>query len=102
MTSFNHYALGAVADWMHRAVGGLAPLEPGYAGCWSPRSPAAASTGRAPPWRHPMVGSRSDGAGTGRVCRVETSLPEGVTGVLRLEGQPDVELVSGAHRHHTE
>ena len=31
MTSFNHYALGAVADWMHRTIGGLAPLEPGYA-----------------------------------------------------------------------
>lgn len=30
MTSFNHYALGAVADWMHRTIGGLAPIEPGY------------------------------------------------------------------------
>ena len=30
MTSFNHYALGAVADWLHRSVGGLAPNEPGY------------------------------------------------------------------------
>lgn len=30
MTSFNHYALGAVADWMHRTIGGLVPLEPGY------------------------------------------------------------------------
>ncbi len=34
MTSFNHYALGAVADWMHRTVGGLAPdlsgSHPGY------------------------------------------------------------------------
>jgi alpha-L-rhamnosidase len=30
MTSFNHYALGAVADWMHRVVAGIAPLEPGY------------------------------------------------------------------------
>ena len=30
MTSFNHYAFGAVADWMHRSVAGLAPLEPGY------------------------------------------------------------------------
>ncbi len=30
MTSFNHYALGSVADWMHRVVGGIAPLEPGY------------------------------------------------------------------------
>jgi alpha-L-rhamnosidase len=30
MTSFNHYALGAVADWMHRVLGGLAPGAPGY------------------------------------------------------------------------
>ncbi len=30
MTSFNHYAFGAVADWMHHVIGGLAPAEPGY------------------------------------------------------------------------
>ncbi|MBN1310485.1 MAG: family 78 glycoside hydrolase catalytic domain [Anaerolineae bacterium] len=30
MTSFNHYALGAIADWLHRVVGGLTPAEPGY------------------------------------------------------------------------
>jgi alpha-L-rhamnosidase len=30
MTSFNHFALGAVADWMHRALGGLTAMEPGY------------------------------------------------------------------------
>ncbi|MET7283939.1 family 78 glycoside hydrolase catalytic domain [Kribbella sp. NPDC005582] len=30
MTSFNHYALGAVADWMHRRVAGLAPATPGF------------------------------------------------------------------------
>ncbi len=30
MTSFNHYALGAVGDWLHRVVAGLAPGSPGY------------------------------------------------------------------------
>ena len=30
MTSFNHYAVGAVADWLQRTGGGLAPVEPGY------------------------------------------------------------------------
>lgn len=30
MTSFNHYALGSVADWMHRVIGGIESLEPGY------------------------------------------------------------------------
>ncbi|MFG2427780.1 family 78 glycoside hydrolase catalytic domain [Streptomyces sp. NPDC048590] len=30
MTSFNHYALGSVADWLHRTVAGLAAAEPGW------------------------------------------------------------------------
>lgn len=30
MTSFNHYALGSVADWMHSTIGGLQPLEAGW------------------------------------------------------------------------
>ena len=30
MTSFNHYAFGAVADFLHRRIAGLAPAEPGY------------------------------------------------------------------------
>ncbi|KQR39354.1 alpha-L-rhamnosidase [Microbacterium sp. Leaf159] len=30
MTSFNHYALGSVVDWVHRRVAGLAPSAPGY------------------------------------------------------------------------
>ncbi|KXJ85639.1 alfa-L-rhamnosidase [Microdochium bolleyi] len=30
MTSFNHYALGAVADWLHATVGGISPAAPGW------------------------------------------------------------------------
>ncbi|MBD0735352.1 alpha-L-rhamnosidase [Streptomyces sp. CBMA29] len=30
MTSFNHYALGAVADWLHRTVAGLDAAAPGW------------------------------------------------------------------------
>lgn len=30
MTSFNHYALGAVAHWMHTTIAGIEPLEPGW------------------------------------------------------------------------
>lgn len=30
MTSFNHYALGAVAHWLHKTVGGISPLKPGW------------------------------------------------------------------------
>ena len=30
MNSFNHYAYGAVGDWMYQNIGAIAPLEPGY------------------------------------------------------------------------
>jgi alpha-L-rhamnosidase len=30
MTSFNHYAMGSVVDFLHRRIGGIAALEPGY------------------------------------------------------------------------
>ena len=30
MTSFNHYALGAVADWLYQVVAGIQPATPGY------------------------------------------------------------------------
>ena len=30
MTSLNHYALGAISDWLHRVVGGLERVAPGW------------------------------------------------------------------------
>jgi alpha-L-rhamnosidase len=30
MTSFNHYALGSVASFIHTTIGGISPLSPGY------------------------------------------------------------------------
>lgn len=31
MNSFNHYAYGAVIDWMYEVMGGITPLTPGFA-----------------------------------------------------------------------
>ncbi|KAL4914916.1 bacterial alpha-L-rhamnosidase-domain-containing protein [Aspergillus aurantiobrunneus] len=30
MTSFNHYALGSIINWLHKTVAGVSPLEPGW------------------------------------------------------------------------
>lgn len=30
MTSFNHYALGSVVNWLHEVVGGISPIEAGW------------------------------------------------------------------------
>ena len=52
MTSFNHYALGAVADWLHRRVAGLAPAAPGYREIAVRPLPTAALTSRLGPPPH--------------------------------------------------
>ena len=46
MLSFNHYAYGAMIDWVYRTVAGLAPDadDPGTAPCTSRRVPRSGST----------------------------------------------------------
>ena len=44
MNSFNHYAFGAVGDWMYRYLAGLNPVEPGYRRCELRPRPGAGFT----------------------------------------------------------
>jgi alpha-L-rhamnosidase len=89
MTTFNHYALGAVADWMHRVIGGIAPLEPGYAEVLVAPRPGGGLTSAHTSLRTPHglvdVTWRHDG----ERLAVEAELPEGVKGILRLPGNAD-------------
>ena len=95
MTSFNHYALGAVADWMHRVIGGIAPLEPGYAKVLVAPQPGGglthAHTSLATPHGQVRVQWNLDDD----ILAVEVELPEGVEGILRLPGQEDQAIAAG-------
>ena len=97
MTSFNHYAFGAVADWMHRSVGGLAPLEPGYRRILVAPQPGGGLT-----WAqasletpHGLAAVRWDLDGAD--LQVEITVPEGTEAVLRLPGRDDETLGAGTH-----
>jgi alpha-L-rhamnosidase len=97
MNSFNHYALGAVADWIHRTIGGIAPLEPGYAKVLIAPQPGGGLT-----WArarlettHGLVEVHWREAEPD--LTIDVTIPAGVTGVVRLPGQPDRELASGGH-----
>ena len=95
MTSFNHYALGAVADWMHRTIGGIAPLEPGYRKVLIAPRPGGGltwATARLETAHGPVEVRWRE---TGQYLTVDAALPAGVTGVMRLPGEPDRELGSG-------
>lgn len=95
MTSFNHYALGAVADWMHRVVGGLAPLKPGYASVLVAPQPGGGLTEASTSLqtRHGRVSVRW--SIDGDLLTVHAELPDGVDGILRLPGREDQRLDGG-------
>src|SRR3954451_6406242 len=98
MTSFNHYALGAVVDWMHRTVGGIAPLEPGYRKVLVAPQPGGGLT-----WaksslrtRHGLVTVSWSTEGADGLS-VDVELPEGVTAVVRLPDGEETQLAGGRH-----
>ncbi|WP_345712236.1 alpha-L-rhamnosidase [Kineococcus glutinatus] len=98
MTSFNHYALGAVADWMHRTVAGIAALEPGYARALVAPQPGGGITWAKgaldTPHGHLAVSWQLDQDGE---LTVEVEVPAGTSALLRLPGRPDEELGAGTH-----
>jgi alpha-L-rhamnosidase len=98
MLSFNHYALGAVADWLHRVVGGLAPAAPGWRTLRIAPQPGGglewASTRRETPYGSSSVSwELRDGAVT-----VHATVPPNTTAVVRLPGRTDeLEVGSGTY-----
>ena len=100
MTSLNHYALGAIADWMHTVIGGLQPTSPGHATMRIAPQPGGGLThartaldtvhGRA------SVHWKVDDD----LVDVEVEVPEGCTATVVLPLHPEgeqVEVTGGRH-----
>ncbi len=99
MTSFNHYALGAVADWMHRVIGGIAPLAPGYSKVLIAPQPGGGIT-----WTRAALETHA-----GRISvhweqqpsgalDVDVQLPDGVSALVRLPDGTERQVGAGSHR----
>jgi alpha-L-rhamnosidase len=97
MTSFNHYALGAVADWLHRTVAGLAPDDAGYRRIRIAPRPLPALTHaearHVTPYGEASVAWVREG---GQVV-VRAVVPANTTAVVDLPGSAPIEVGSGAH-----
>ena len=98
MTSFNHYALGAVADWLHRTVAGLAPAAPGYRRLRIAPRPGgglthAEAAHETPYGRASVRWQRDDAALT-----VDVVVPPGTTATVALPGADELEVGPGRHR----
>ncbi|MEN2740868.1 family 78 glycoside hydrolase catalytic domain [Microbacterium sp. X-17] len=97
MTSFNHYALGAVADWMHRTVAGLRPDEPGYRRMRVAPRPLPqldfAEARHVTPYGEAAVAWRRVG---GRIA-VTAVVPANTSAIVSLPGREDVVVAAGRH-----
>ena len=100
MTSFNHYALGAVADWISQVVGGIRAAEPGYARVriepvpgpgldWADVSLDAPVGVIRSGWKRLPDGS----------VEVTAEIPDGVGADLVLPDGRAFAVVGGRHRH---
>lgn len=97
MTSFNHYAFGAVADWLYRSLAGLAPAAPGYRKIRIAPVPVAgidrASARHETPYGMAEVSwAASDGDLT-----VNAVVPPNTSAIVDLPGMEGTEVGSGEH-----
>ena len=97
MTSFNHYALGAVADWMHRVLAGLSPATPGYRSILVEPHPidgfeSAEATHETPYGRASSAWAIADGWMT-----VRAVVPPNATAEVRLPDGSTFSVGSGTH-----
>jgi alpha-L-rhamnosidase len=99
MTSFNHYAFGAIADWLHRVVAGLAPAAPGYRELVIAPHPLPgldwARTAHETPYGRASVGWER----RGDTIVVDAVVPANTTATVRLPGAAEpLSVGSGSHR----
>jgi alpha-L-rhamnosidase len=83
MNSFNHYAYGAIGEWMYRVVAGLEidPSEPGY--------------------KHVLVQPQPGGGLTSAEARLETLYGEAASGWALADGKATVSAAVPSNTHGT-
>ncbi|MGX1267615.1 family 78 glycoside hydrolase catalytic domain [Streptomyces phaeoluteigriseus] len=101
MTSFNHYAFGAVADWIHRTVAGLAPAGPGYRRLLVRPRPGGGLTWARAAHETPYGRVETAWRVEGGTLLVELLVPPRVTALVDLPGAEPVEAGAGRHSFHT-
>ena len=99
MTSFNHYALGAVADWLHRTVAGLAPAEPGYRKILIQPRPGGGINHASARHLTPYGLAECRWSIRGQTIEVNIIVPPNTAAIVRLPGKESESLEVGSGTH---
>lgn len=100
MTSFNHYAFGSVADWIHQKIGGLAPAQPGWKVIQVAPEPGGGITFANSTYLSPygQVGASWQVGDSGRGFDLVVTVPPNTKAEVTLPASQRVEMV-GSGRH---
>jgi alpha-L-rhamnosidase len=97
MTSFNHYAFGAIADWLYDTVAGIVPTDVGFRSVRVAPRPGGSlrhvAATHLTPYGPLSVSWRRDEEGLG----LDVSVPVGVTATVDLPSGEDAVLGHGRH-----
>lgn len=96
MTSFNHYALGSCANFLHSVVGGLSPLEPGWKKALIRPQPGGTITSASTSFDSPYGLYSVKWEINGGKMKVDITVPPNGTADVVLPGIPKETLGSGS------
>ncbi|MDA1360970.1 hypothetical protein O1R50_15165 [Glycomyces luteolus] len=98
MTSFNHYAFGAVADWMHRTIAGMSAAAPGWRSIrYRPGFDTGVTAAQAA-CDTPYGRASIDWSRTEDLVKAEIRVPIGAEGLLQDPAGGTEVLPPGLHR----
>ncbi|MFJ4295663.1 family 78 glycoside hydrolase catalytic domain [Curtobacterium sp. NPDC089689] len=97
MTSFNHYAFGAVGDWLHRTVAGIAPAAPGYRSIRFAPRPGGSITSASATHHTPYGPAHISWVNVDGTLQVDIAVPSGAEGIVDLPGTDPQPIGPGAH-----
>jgi alpha-L-rhamnosidase len=101
MNSFNHYAYGAVGEWMYSVIGGIRPMAPGFKKILFAPEPGGGLTEAATSLQTPHGLASCQWRLRGRRLSVDLQVPAGVRAGLRLPGRKPRTLKPGHFRQTT-
>lgn len=99
MNSFNHYAYGAIGQWMHERVAGLAhdPAQPGYKHFYIRPVPGGPLTSARAELETPYGKASSAWSLENGILNVEAVVPPNTSATLVLPGKAATALTPGRH-----
>ncbi|KAH7170158.1 bacterial alpha-L-rhamnosidase-domain-containing protein [Dactylonectria macrodidyma] len=98
MTSFNHYALGSVADWLHSVMAGITSLEPGWKKLQIAPVPGGSVTSVKAKHLSPYGMIEVSWKIEGTLFQMTVKIPLNSLATIKLPGNPEaVQVGSGTH-----